>query len=55
MTPAFSAVMDVSGPQGHILIEVDDLATHENAVHAEKHGKAPEDRQVWQMEEHLQQ
>ena len=27
--------MGESGPQGHILIEVDDLATHGNAVHAE--------------------
>ena len=25
--------MDESGPQGHIFIEVDDLATHGNAVH----------------------
>ena len=28
-------LMSESGPQGHILIEVDDLATHGNAVHAE--------------------
>ena len=28
-----------SGPQGHILIEVDDLATHGNAVHAENMAK----------------
>ena len=27
-------LMEESGPQGHVLIEVDDLATHENAVHA---------------------
>ena len=27
-------LMDESGPQGHILIEVDDLAIHGNAVHA---------------------
>ena len=31
--------MDESGPQGHILIEVDDLATHENAVHVENMAK----------------
>ena len=27
--------MGESGPQGHILIEVGDLATHGNVVHAE--------------------
>ena len=32
-------LMDESGPQGHILIEVDDLATHGNAVHAENMAK----------------
>ena len=31
--------MRESGPQGHILIEVDDLATHGNAVHAENMAK----------------
>ena len=31
--------MDESGPQGHILIEVDDFATHGNAVHVENMAK----------------
>ena len=31
--------MDESGPQSHVLIEVDDLATHGNAVHAENIAK----------------
>ena len=31
--------MDESGSQGHILIEVDDLATHKNAVHVENMAK----------------
>ena len=31
--------MDESGPQGHILIEVDDLATHGKAVHVENMAK----------------
>ena len=33
--PCIFCLSDESGPQGHILIEVDDLATHGNAVHAE--------------------
>ena len=33
--PCVFCLMDESGPQGYILIEVDDLATHVNAVHAE--------------------
>ena len=32
-------LMSESGPEGHILIEVDDLATHGNAVHAENMAK----------------
>ena len=34
--PCVFCLMDESGPQGHNLIEVDDLATHGNAIHAEK-------------------
>ena len=37
--PCIFCLMDESGPQGHILIEVDDLATHGNAVHAENMAK----------------
>ena len=33
--PCVFCLMGESGPQGHILIEVDDLATHGNVVHAE--------------------
>ena len=33
--PCVFCLMGESGPQGHILIEVDDLGTHGNAVHAE--------------------
>ena len=33
--PCVFCLMYESGPQGHIFIEVDDLATHGNAVHAE--------------------
>ena len=33
--PCIFCLMDESGPQGHTVIEVDDLATHGNAVHAE--------------------
>ena len=51
--PCIFCLMGESGPQGHILIEVDDLATHGNTVHVEEHGEAPEDLQVWQVEEHL--
>ena len=32
--PCIFCLTGESGPQGHILIEVDDLATHANAVHA---------------------
>ena len=32
-------LMDESGPQGNIVIEVDDLATHGNAVHVENMAK----------------
>ena len=32
-------LMSETGPQGHILIEVDDLATHGNAVHVENMAK----------------
>ena len=32
-------LMDESGPQGHTLVEVDDLHTHGNAVHAESMAK----------------
>ena len=45
--------MGEPGPQGHILIEVDDLATHGNAVHVENMAKLH--LQVWQVEEHPQQ
>ena len=31
--------MNETGPQGHILIEVDDIATHGNAVHVENMAK----------------
>ena len=37
--PCIFCFMDESGPQGHILIEVEDLATHGNAVHAESMAK----------------
>ena len=37
--PCVFCLMDESGPQGHILNEVDDLATHGNAVHAENIAK----------------
>ena len=37
--PCIFCLMDESGPQGHVLIEVDDLATHGNAVHAENMAK----------------
>ena len=33
--PCVCCLMGESGPQGHILIEVDDLATHGNVVHSE--------------------
>ena len=33
--PCVFCLMGESGKQGHILVEVDDLATHGNAVHAE--------------------
>ena len=36
---AFFCLMDESGQQGHIFIEVDDLATHGNAVHVENMAK----------------
>ena len=39
MTPVSFCLMDESGPQGHILIQVDDLATHGTAVHAENMAK----------------
>ena len=37
--PCIFCLMDKSGPHGHILIDVDDLATHGNAVHAENMAK----------------
>ena len=37
--PCIFCLIDESGPQGHILIEVDDLAAHGNAVHAENMAK----------------
>ena len=37
--PCVFCLMGESGPQGHILIEVDDLATHGNAIHAENMAK----------------
>ena len=37
--PCIFCLMDKSGPHGHILIQVDDLATHGNAVHAENMAK----------------
>ena len=37
--PCIFCLMGESGPQGHILIEVDDLATHGNAVHVENMAK----------------
>ena len=39
--PCIFCLMDESGPQGHILTEVDDLATHGNAVHVENMAKLP--------------
>ena len=47
--------MDESGPQGHILVEVDDLATHVNAVHVENMAKLQKTVKVRQVEEHQQQ
>ena len=37
--PCIFCLMGESGPPGHILIEVDDLATHGNAVHVENMAK----------------
>ena len=37
--PCIFCLMGESGPHGHILIEVDDLATHRNAVHVENMAK----------------
>ena len=37
--PLHFCLMDESGPQGHIFIEVDDLATHGNAVRGETMAK----------------
>ena len=37
--PCIICLMDESGPQGHFLIEVDDLATHGNAVPVENMAK----------------
>ena len=37
--PCIFCLMDDSGRQGYVLIEVDDLATHGSAVHAENHGE----------------
>ena len=37
--PCIFCLMDESGPQGHIVIEKDDLATHGNAAHAENMAK----------------
>ena len=37
--PCIFCLMHESGPQGHILIEVDDLATHGKAVHVENMAK----------------
>ena len=37
--PCIFCLIGESGPQGHILIEVDDLATHGNAVHVENMAK----------------
>ena len=37
--PCIFCSMDKSGPQGHILIELDDLATHGNAIHGENMAK----------------
>ena len=37
--PCIFCLMDESGPQGHILIEVDGLATHRNEVHVENMAK----------------
>ena len=47
--------MGESGPQGHILMEVDVLAAHGNAVHAESVAKLRKTFEVRQVEEHLQQ
>ena len=44
--------MDESGPQGRVLFEVGDLATHGTAVQRRTHGETPEDLQVRQMEEY---
>ena len=54
--PCIFCLMGESVPQGPILIEEDDLAHPGNGVHVEDMAKeAPEDLQVWQVEEHLQQ
>ena len=53
--PCVFCLMDESEPQGHILIEVDDLATHGNAVHAENMAKLQKTFKFGKMEEHLQQ
>ena len=45
--PCVFCLMDESRPQGHVLIKVDDLATHGNAVNAEEHGETSENLQVW--------
>ena len=52
--PCIFCLMDESGPEGHILIDLDDLATHGNAVHIENMEKVQKDLQVRQVEEHLQ-
>ena len=39
MTTCIFCLMDESGPQGHVFIEVDDLATHGNTAHAENMAK----------------
>ena len=44
--PCVFCLMGESGPQGHILIEVDDLATHGNVVHAENMVKLQKNLQV---------
>ena len=44
--PCVFCLMGESGPQGHILIEVDDLATHGERRSRWEHGETPENLQV---------
>ena len=53
--PCIFCLMGESGPQGHILIEVDDLATHGNAVHAENMAKPQKSFKFGKWKSNLQQ